>query len=411
MSKFQGYKLKQRLIETSVTGRDEEKHLACTGTQSGRLNQRNHSQQSVRRQNRLTNQHIFASPIDLYCYLLVGWLMVISSHRLADWQMRVHEGCYELPESEAAASLADVRTSAALADWVEDDDRTSGRITGTWGYYHTISAMARMANLTGRADDADRYASLALEIRDAFNNAFWNNATGRYTNFGNNSTANATQAAQALALDAGFVPEDRREQVLDALVELTYSYPSSDGQGPHLSGGTIGMGPIVRALSAGGRDDVLWEALQQNDRPSYGYFLAPTVENPQGFTTIGERWTRGSSKNHMILAQIDEWFHAAIAGIQPTALTTISDIWENKLIFEPKVIGDIDSAAGTYLTPWGEARSSWNVSAADVFSLTVTVPANIEAEVRLPAGSNVQTALRNQVLCRLGRGDVTDIPK
>ncbi|PSN63042.1 putative alpha-L-rhamnosidase [Corynespora cassiicola Philippines] len=296
--------------------------------------------------------------------------------------------------------------NAALADWVEDDDRTSGRITGTWGYYHTISAMARMANLTGRAEDADRYASLALEIRDAFNNAFWNNATGRYTNFGNNSTANATQAAQALALDAGFVPEDRREQVLDALVELTYSYPSSDGQGPHLSGGTIGMGPIVRALSAGGRDDVLWEALQQNDRPSYGYFLAPTVENPQGFTTIGERWTRGSSKNHMILAQIDEWFHAAIAGIQPTALTTISDIWENKLIFEPKVIGDIDSAAGTYLTPWGEARSSWNVSAADVFSLTVTVPANIEAEVRLPAGSNVQASERARVS---GAGNSTAI--
>lgn len=88
---------------------------------------------------------------------------------------------------------------AALADWVEDDLRTSGRITGTWGYYHTINAMARIASITGHADEADRYSRLADEIRNTFNTAFFNNATSRYTNAGNNSTANATQAAQALA--------------------------------------------------------------------------------------------------------------------------------------------------------------------------------------------------------------------
>ena len=41
-----------------------------------------------------------------------------------------------------------------------------------------------------------------------------------------------------------------------------------------------------------------------------------TPENPGGFTTIGERWTRGSSKNHMILAQIEEWFQSGVAGIR-----------------------------------------------------------------------------------------------
>lgn len=288
--------------------------------------------------------------------------------------------------------------NAALADWVEDDDRTSGRITGTWGYYLTINAMARMANLTGHAADAARYTSLAIEIRDAFNKAFYNNASGRYTNFGNNSTVNATQAAQALALDAGLVPEEHREKVLNALVDLAYKYPSSDGQGPHLSGGTIGMGPIVRALSAGGRDDVLWEALQQNDRPSYGYMMAPTAANPQGFTTVGERWNRDSSKNHMILAQIDEWFHAGVAGIQPTSLSTISNTWKNQLVFQPKPVGDLESAAGTYQTPWGEARSEWKKTAGGAFTLKVTVPANVEAEVRLPAGTNVQATKRAKLL-------------
>jgi alpha-L-rhamnosidase len=278
---------------------------------------------------------------------------------------------------------------AALADWVEDDSRTSGRITGTWGYYLTINAMARIANLTGHVNDAVQYERLALEIREAFHAAFYNTAIGRYTSLGNNSTVNATQAAQALALDAGLVPEENRQQVLDALVELTYEYPSQDGLGPHLSGGTIGMGPIVRALSTGGRDDILWETLQQNDQPSYGYFLASTTENPQGLTTMPERWTREDSKNHMILAQIEEWLHAGIAGIQPGALTTVSRSWGEGLVFQTKLVGGVEWAEGTYQTIRGEARSAWNRTTDGDFTLTVTVPANMVAEVRLPVGSTV----------------------
>ncbi|KAK0614477.1 bacterial alpha-L-rhamnosidase-domain-containing protein [Immersiella caudata] len=266
--------------------------------------------------------------------------------------------------------------NAALANWVEDDGMTS--------------AMARMANLTGHTVDAGRYTSLASEIRDAFHAAFYDDASRRYTNTGNTGTSNATQAAQALALDAWIVPDGLRKQVLDALVELTYSYPSSDELGPHLTRGTISLGPIVRALSEGGRDDVLWEALRQNDKPSYGYLMAPTSANPGGFTTVGETWRRSESKNHMILAQIDEWFHAGVAGLRPIALGTLSTTWGHGLVFQPKPAGDLESAAATYQTRWGEARSEWKRTGGGLFVLTVTVPANTEAEVHVPAASAVQ---------------------
>jgi alpha-L-rhamnosidase len=149
------------------------------------------------------------------------------------------------------------------------------------------------------------------------------------------------------------------------------------------------MGPIVRTLSAGGRDDILWETLQQNDQPSYGYFIASTTENPQGLTTMPERWTREDSKNHMILAQIEEWLHAGIAGIQPGALTTVSKSWGEGLVFQPKLVGDVQWAEGTYQTICGETRSAWNRTTDGAFTLQVTVPANVVAEVRLPAGSTV----------------------
>ncbi|KAJ4982885.1 alpha-rhamnosidase [Stagonosporopsis vannaccii] len=201
---------------------------------------------------------------------------------------------------------------------------------------------------------------------------FANNATGRFPSLGNNSTDNATQTAQALAFDAGLVPEGEQQQVLDALVELAYNYTSNHTKDPHLSGGTLGLGAIVRALSAGGCDDVLWESLQQNDQPSYGYFKAPIPANPQGFTTIGGRWNE-YSKNHMILAQIDEWFHAGTAGIQPTSLSTISKLRGDGLVFHPAPVGDLQRAKTTYKTLWGKARSAWNRIAGGAFTLTVTV--------------------------------------
>jgi alpha-L-rhamnosidase len=125
---------------------------------------------------------------------------------------------------------------------------------------------------------------------------------------------------------------------------------------------------------------VFWDLLQQDDEPSYGFFMASTPANPGGMTTIGERWNRGDSKNHMILAQIEEWFHAGIAGIRAADEAIAYD----RLIFQPKPVGDLRRAAGTYQTPKGEARSAW-VKTRRTFTLTVTVPSNTEAEVRVPA--------------------------
>ncbi|MFC4018451.1 family 78 glycoside hydrolase catalytic domain [Micromonospora sp. GCM10011542] len=266
---------------------------------------------------------------------------------------------------------------AALADWVSAD-QTSGRITGTWGYYLMISELARLAELTGRPADAQKYTALAADIKTAFNAAFYNTTLRRYTSTGNAGTAGATQTAQALALDAGLVPDGERQPVLDALVELVYAFHPV-GDGPHFSGGTIGMAPTVRALTAGGRDDVLWDLIQEDEQPSYGYFMESTTANPGGMTTMGERWNRGDSKNHMILAQIEEWFHAGLAGIRAAEGTTAY----RDLVIQPKVVGDLTFVKGSYTTPQGTARSEWTRTG-DSLRLTVTVPPNSTAEVWVP---------------------------
>ncbi|MFJ4467518.1 family 78 glycoside hydrolase catalytic domain [Streptomyces sp. NPDC089424] len=268
---------------------------------------------------------------------------------------------------------------AALADWIAAET-TSGRITGTWGYHQIADRMAKMAALLGRRAEALEYRSLASNIRTAFNDAFYNQALGRYTSQGNAGTAGATQAAQALALDEHLVPESERQRVLDSLVELVYGFQPFGG-GPHFSGGTIGLAPIVRVLTDGGRDDVLWDVLQEDTRPSYGYFMAPTTANPQGLTTHPEQWDMGNSKNHMILLQIEEWFHSGLAGIRQARGTT----GYRQLVIDPRIVGDLTHVEGTYQTPQGEVASEWSLTRG-TFRLKISVPPNATAEVRVPRG-------------------------
>ncbi len=140
--------------------------------------------------------------------------------------------------------------TALLADWVASE-QTSQQLLGTWGYYLSAKYMSEMAALIGRDADAAEYGALAANIKTAFNNRFFNTTLHRYTAAGNGGTTGATQAAQAVALDAGLVPEGERENVLNALVENIYNYQPFGG-GPHFSAGTIGLGPRG-ALAAGGR--------------------------------------------------------------------------------------------------------------------------------------------------------------
>ncbi len=266
---------------------------------------------------------------------------------------------------------------AALADW-SSAEQTSGRITGTWGYYLMITKMAQMAELTGHDADAEKYRTLADDIKQAFNDAFLNESLGYYTAEGNEGEEGATQSAQALALDAGLVPDEYRDSVLQALVDGIYAF-HPNGTGPHFSGGTIGMAPTVRALYEGDRADVLWDVLQEDDYPGYGFFLESTTANPGGMTTIGERWTRGDSKNHMILAQIEEWFQSGLAGIREADGSSSY----KKLVIKPQPVGDLTSAAGEHVTPQGKVASRWTLKRGRLV-LDVSIPANTSAQVWVP---------------------------
>jgi alpha-L-rhamnosidase len=317
--------------------------------------------------------------------ILVPWLLYETygdTQTMARYYSQMQAFLNYIKTQKAGTGANAFIVDAALADWASADSTTSGRITGTWAYYQVADRMAKMAALTGHDADARDYRSLATRIKDAFNAAFYNTALGRYTSDGNLGTTGATQAAQALALDEALVPDTERQRVLDSLVELIYSYHPLGG-GPHFSGGTIGLAPTVRALMDGRRDDVLWDVVQENTQPSYGFFLASTPANPAGLTTMPEFWDLHDSKNHMILLQIEEWFHAGLAGIRQAR----GSVGYRTLVIDPRPVGDLTHVEGSYQTPYGEVGSQW-IRNNGTFQLTVTVPPNTTAEVWVPMGGS-----------------------
>lgn len=310
--------------------------------------------------------------------ILVPWLLYENygdTRTMAECYPRMRAFLDYITTCKAGVGERAHIVTGPLGDWVASEE-TSGDITGTWGYYLSCRYLARMAGLLGYREDSVSYHALADEIAEAFHSRFFVPRLGCYS--GDGTEAGATQAAQGLALDAGLVPDAERARVVDALVRLVRSYHPCGG-GPHLSAGHIGLGPVVRALSHADRDDVLWEVLQQDTPPSYGYFLRSTAENPGGLTTIPEQWDLRNSLNHMILTQIDEWFHAGLAGIRQAP----GSVAYQRLIIKPKPVGDLDQVDGWYDTPAGRISTSWRRSPGR-FALEVRIPSNTIAEIWVP---------------------------
>jgi alpha-L-rhamnosidase len=88
---------------------------------------------------------------------------------------------------------------------------------------------------------------------------------------------------------------------------------------------------------------VLWDLLQENDEPSYGVLHGAHPGQSGRHDHDGERWTRGDSKNHMIPAHIEDWFHTHLAGIRTASGSTAY----GQLIIQPRLVRDLTFVDGS----------------------------------------------------------------
>ena len=226
-------------------------------------------------------------------------------------------------------------------------------------YYYDVHIMAKIAEVLDNKQDFAKFSETAINIKEAYNNRFFNATTNSYDN--------NTQAPQAYSLALGLVPKGHETEVLQTLLDDMYG--KHEG---HLTTGYPGTKSLIDALSMTGRDDVLWNLTQIDGFPGWKDML-------RGRTTVSEAWNGGSFNHIVLAAPIDSWFYTSLAGIQ---IDEENPAYANILI-KPYFPKDLDWVSAGLNTMRGKVLSSWKVKN-NTLTLEISIPANTKATVQLP---------------------------
>ena len=260
-----------------------------------------------------------------------------------------------------------------LGDWYDLGPKKPGvsqltpiALTATAFYYEDAKIMSQAAGLLGQTADAQGYSALADKIRAAFNAEFYD-ATNQWY-------ATDSQCANAMPLVMGLCEPENRGAVTEAIVRDVRA------RGNALTAGDVGYRYLLRALADGGHSEVIFDINDQTNKPGYGLQLA------KGKTSLTEAWDGGSSQNHFMLGQIQEWFYHDLAGIQSGGNGF------KQIIIAPQPAGDVSWVKAGFDSVRGKITCQWR-RAAEKFTLKISIPANTTATVFVP--SNPGTHVKN----------------
>ena len=262
-----------------------------------------------------------------------------------------------------------------IGDWVFYKAKTDTHFTSTAFYWLDNELMARFAGLLGK--DGTRYRAKADALRKLIND--------RWFDYERNMYANGTQAAQAVGLALGLVPDEREQTVADNLVSLIR-------QNNHqLDFGMLGSKFVPAMLSKYGYADDAYQMITRPEAPSWANWIY------RGLSTLPETWVldknfKDASLNHAFLGDVSAWMINSIAGInQKSDCAGFANI-----IIRPNFIKGLDWACGEYQSVRGMIRSRWQRSS-DGISLDIDIPANANAVLLLDGKSIPLKAGKNKI--------------
>jgi alpha-L-rhamnosidase len=245
---------------------------------------------------------------------------------------------------------------------------TDKDLIATAFFAHSTDLVARTADVLGRTADARTYRSLFQRIGEAFDREYVTE-TGRI--------ASNTQTAYALALAFELLPESMRDEAGRRLAEDVQRFG-------HLTTGFLGTPHLLHALHRTGHTAVAYELLLREEYPSWLYPIT------KGATTMWERWdgirpdgtfqdVGMNSFNHYAYGAVGDWMYRVVAGIDVDP----EEPGYRHVRIRPRPGGGLTFARASLNTVYGDASSAWQLDSG-TFRLTVHVPPNTHATVRLP---------------------------
>lgn len=270
--------------------------------------------------------------------------------------------------------------SFGLGDWYDYGDFRAGfsrntpvPLVATAHYYMTVMYLVQAAKMVGNDLDIHYYTSLAQDIMVAFNKCFLHKDTAQYGT--GSQCSNALPLFLQMMQDAdeqgNYQPDaDLNEKVFTNLIK------DVEAHGNRLTTGDVGNRYLIQTLARNGKHELIYKMFNHEEAPGYGFQLK------FGATTLTEQWDprQGSSWNHFMMGQIDEWFFNSLVGIRPS--TTPKQAYQ-KFIIAPQPVGDLKYVKASYETLYGIINVDWTCENG-TFTLNVSVPVNTTAVVYLP---------------------------
>jgi len=258
--------------------------------------------------------------------------------------------------------------SHGLGDWYDFHGERAGfskntpvPLVATAHYYWDLMLLSRAAEMLGKKEDESCYRKLSQTVKEAFNKTFFDEKTDQY--------GTGSQASNAIPLFFGLVDPQEKELVLANLVKDITKH------GNRLTTGDVGNRYLFQTLARNDRNELMYAMNNHEDVPGYGFQVK------FGATTLTEQWDprEGTSWNHFMMGQIDEWFFAWLAGIQPD----MNAPGFRQFTIHPQVVGDLTHVSASTETIYGKISVDWKIEN-KTFKLNVQVPANSRAKIILP---------------------------
>lgn len=228
--------------------------------------------------------------------------------------------------------------SHGLGDWYDYGPWKAGfsrntpiPLVATAHYIYDLQLITKAARMVGRNTDEQKYQALYNQVVDAFNRHFYKPDSCYY--------GTGSQTSNALPLFLGICGKNK-DVVMQSLINDIHAH------GDRLTTGDVGNRYLFRVLADNGQNELLFKMLNHYETPGYGFQLK------QGATTLTEQWDprQGSSWNHFMMGQIDEWFFRSLAGIKQKPGTH----GMRHLVIDPQSVGNIHHIRASIETLYGK---------------------------------------------------------
>ena len=229
--------------------------------------------------------------------------------------------------------------------------------------------MAEMAQASGRADDAAKYAKMEADARKYMAETFF--PDGKMPEF-----LRGMQTPALFALDLGLVSGEGKKATIAGLEK---SFADAGGT---FHTGFLGTPILLKTLTDNGLGKLAWDLFLNRKFPGWLYSV------DQGATTVWERWNSYTKKdgfgpvsmnsfNHYAYGCVMAWVYGRAAGILPGSKGGYAE----RFTLAPHPDARLKRLEARLKTPGGEIASRWEYSADGRCEWRFTVPRGTVADV------------------------------